>query len=140
MDLHFVRRGTGRPLLLIHGIGGSWRSWNTILDTLAAERDVIAVDLPGHGDTPKLPGIHSIGTLADAVTDFLVQHDLLGIDAVGSSMGARLVLEMARRGFLHRAVGQLVEQLIEHGRVGKRVHLVAGLLGIQGPGPGRKLR
>ena len=107
MDLHFVRRGTGRPLLLVHGIGGSWRSWNTILDTLAAERDVIAVDLPGHGDTPKLPGLHSIGTLADAVTDFLEQHDLLGIDAVGSSMGARLVLELARRGGVLGAVVSL---------------------------------
>ena len=62
MDLHFVRRGTGRPLLLIHGIGGSWRSWNTILDTLAAERDVIAVDLPGHGETPQLVGENSIAT------------------------------------------------------------------------------
>ncbi|GAB3879564.1 alpha/beta fold hydrolase [Hymenobacter segetis] len=107
MDLHFVRRGTGRPLLLVHGIGGSWRSWNTIIDALAAERDVIAVDLPGHGDTPKLTGENSIATLADAVTSFLTQHDLLGIDAVGSSMGARLVLELARRGGVLGAVVSL---------------------------------
>ena len=107
MDLHFVRRGTGRPLLLVHGIGGSWRSWNTIIEALAAERDVIAVDLPGHGDTPKLSGVHSIATLADAVTDFLTQHELLGIDAVGSSMGARLVLELARRGGVLGAVVSL---------------------------------
>ena len=107
MNLHFIRRGTGRPLLLVHGLGGSWRSWNTILDTLAAERDVIAVDLPGHGDTPKLSGIHSIGTLADALTSFLTQHELLGIDAVGSSMGARLVLELARRGGVLGAVVSL---------------------------------
>ncbi|MBT9394868.1 alpha/beta fold hydrolase [Hymenobacter sp. NST-14] len=107
MDLHFVRRGTGRPLLLVHGLGGSWRSWNAILDTLATERDVIAVDLPGHGQTLALSGIHSIGTLADAVTDFLTRHDLLGIDAVGSSMGARLVLELARRGGVLGAVVSL---------------------------------
>jgi len=107
MDLHFVRRGTGRPLLLVHGLGGSWRSWNTLLDTLAAERDVIAVDLPSHGQTPKLSCLHSIGTLADAVTAFLAQHDLLGIDAVGSSMGARLVLELARRGGVLGAVVSL---------------------------------
>ncbi|MBH8571357.1 alpha/beta fold hydrolase [Microvirga sp. STS02] len=107
MDLHFVRRGTGRPLLLVHGIGGSWRSWNTIIDALAAERDVIAVDLPGHGETPKMTGENSIATLADAVTSFLTQHDLLGIDAVGSSMGARLVLELARRGGVLGAVVSL---------------------------------
>ncbi|GAB3299294.1 alpha/beta fold hydrolase [Hymenobacter tenuis] len=107
MDMHYIRRGAGKPLLLLHGIGGSWRSWSTILDTLAEERDVIAVDLPGFGATPALAGEVSIRTLADAVTDFLRQHQLLGIDAVGSSMGARLVLELARRGGVVGAVVSL---------------------------------
>ncbi|MGI4872825.1 MAG: alpha/beta fold hydrolase [Janthinobacterium lividum] len=107
MDMHYIRRGAGKPLLLLHGIGGSWRSWQTILDGLAAERDVIAVDLPGFGATPPLAGPVTIGTLADAVTAFLRQHDLLGIAAVGSSMGARLVLELARRGGVVGAVVSL---------------------------------
>lgn len=107
MALHYTRRGTGPALLLVHGIGGSWRSWNPIFDALAAEHDVIAVDLPGHGASPKLPGTHTIGTLADSLTAFLTEHDLLGIDAVGSSMGARLVLELARRGGVLGAVVSL---------------------------------
>ncbi|UOQ80520.1 MULTISPECIES: alpha/beta fold hydrolase [Hymenobacter] len=105
--MHYIRRGSGKPLLLLHGIGGSWRSWQTILPALAAERDVIAVDLPGFGATPPLTGEVSIRTLADAVTSFLRQHNLLGIDAVGSSMGARLVLELARRGGVVGAVVSL---------------------------------
>ncbi|SNC76667.1 Pimeloyl-ACP methyl ester carboxylesterase [Hymenobacter gelipurpurascens] len=106
-DMHFIRHGSGKPLLLLHGIGGSWRSWQTIIDDLAKEREVIAVDLPGFGDTPPLPGDVSISTLADAVTEFLRHHNLLGIDAVGSSMGARLVLELARRGGVLGAVVSL---------------------------------
>ena len=98
VEMHHIRRGAGKPLLLIHGLGGSWRSWQTILDSLAAEREVIAVDLPGHGDTPPLPGETSIRTLADSLTGFVNENNLNGIDAVGSSMGARLVLELARRG------------------------------------------
>jgi pimeloyl-ACP methyl ester carboxylesterase len=98
MEFNYIRRGAGKPLLLIHGIGGGWRSWQTVLDGLAMERDVIAVDLPGHGDTPPLQGETTIATLADAVTEYLDQNNLTGIDAVGSSMGARLVLELARRG------------------------------------------
>lgn len=105
MDMHCIRRGTGKPLLLIHGIGGSSRSWQLILDALVeAGREVIAVDLPGHGATPALLGEVSIRTLADTVTSFLKEQDLLGIDAVGSSMGARLVLELARRGGIVGAV------------------------------------
>lgn len=96
--MNYIRRGAGKPLLLVHGLGGSWRSWSPILDDLAAEREVIAVDLPGFGATSPLPGEVSIRTLSDALTEFLVENELTGIDAVGSSMGARLVLELARRG------------------------------------------
>ena len=56
--------------------------------------------LPGFRETPPLPGEVSIRTLADAVTDFLTVQDLVEVDAVGSSMGARLVLELRRRGVL----------------------------------------
>ena len=96
--MHHFRRGRGRPLLLLHGLGGTGSSWSPILDALAAEREVIAVDLPGHGKTPALVGETTVYTLADAVTAFVSQHGLAEVDAVGSSMGARLVLELARRG------------------------------------------
>ncbi len=107
MHLHSVRRGTGKPLLLIHGLGSTHHSWDLVLDGLAARREVIAVDLPGHGGSAPLPGEVSIGTLADAVTAFLRAEGLLGIDAVGSSMGARLVLELVRRGGVLGAVVSL---------------------------------
>ena len=108
MKFHTVRRGSGKPLLLVHGIGGSWASWELVMDRLAeGGREVIAVDLPGHGQTPPLAGAVSISTLADAVTEFLEEEGLLGIDAVGSSMGARLVLELVRRGGVLGAVVSL---------------------------------
>ena len=99
-----MRRGQGTPLLLIHVLGGHWQSWETIIDDLAAEREIIAVDLPGFGETPPLSGEVSIATLADALEQFLDQHDLRGVDTVGSSMGARLTLELARRGAIGTAV------------------------------------
>ena len=103
MAMFYRRAGTGRPLLLLHGLGGSSESWSTILDELAAAREVIVVDLPGHGATPPLAE-SSIATFADETTAFLDAHGLRGVDAAGSSMGARLVLELARR----RAVGAVV--------------------------------
>lgn len=54
--MYHIRCGTGKPLLLIHGLGGHWQSWEPILDNLAATREVIAVDLPGFGRTPRLHG------------------------------------------------------------------------------------
>ncbi len=91
-------------MLLLHGLGGSWRSWRPVLGALAAEREVIAVDLPGFGKTPALPGEVSIGTLADTLTEYLDAHGLTGVDVAGSSMGARLALELARRGVVGATV------------------------------------
>lgn len=98
MEFNHIRYGNGQPLLLIHGLGGSWRSWMPLINRLASQREIIAIDLPGHGKTPGLKGPTTISTLADTLTQFIQQNGLNGIDAVGSSMGARLVLELARRG------------------------------------------
>lgn len=104
MQMFHIRRGAGKPLLLIHELGGSWQSWGPIIDSLAAERQVIALDLPGFGATPPLAGKVSIHTLANALTEFVVENQLTGVDAVGSSLGAQLVIELARRGGVLGAV------------------------------------
>ena len=93
-----IQRGAGRNLLLIHGLGGSWKSWSTIIDALAAERTVIAVDLPGHGRTPSERDSKTFAGLVRSVERYIAENELTGIDIVGSSMGARIVLELARRG------------------------------------------
>lgn len=104
MEMNHIRRGAGRPLVLIHGLGGSWRTWTPVLDLLAAHREVVAVDLPGHGETPPLAGEVSMDTLANAMTAWLDRQGLTGVDVAGNSMGARLVLELARRGVVGATV------------------------------------
>lgn len=96
--LNFKRQGAGSPLLLVHGLGGSWRSWTTILADLSEFRDVVALDLPGHGDTPAEADSGTFKGLADSVETFIDQQGLGGVDVVGSSVGARIALELARRG------------------------------------------
>ncbi|SFR66463.1 Pimeloyl-ACP methyl ester carboxylesterase [Marinobacter daqiaonensis] len=96
--LNFIRQGAGPPLLLVHGLGGSWRSWTTILPALSEAREVVALDLPGHGKTPAVADSGTFRGLADSVDAFITEQGLDGIDIVGSSLGARIVLEMARRG------------------------------------------
>src|SRR5688500_11457296 len=54
-QLAFDRVGQGEPLVLLHGQGFSRRCWDPVVDALAADRDVIAVDLPGHGESPRQP-------------------------------------------------------------------------------------
>jgi pimeloyl-ACP methyl ester carboxylesterase len=100
------RGGGGPPLVLLHGLGLSWRSWQPVLDALEVCHDVVAVDLPGFGESPPLPdGAAPTATrLADAVE---AELDRLGWEApavVGNSLGGWVALELARRGRAERAV------------------------------------
>ena len=106
MTLNHVRRGSGRPLLLVHGLGAGWRSWLPILDELAERREVIAVDLPGFGDTPPLTGEVSIATLTDSVAEFIREQGLDGVSTVGPRWAAEWCsARPARRRRRHRGVG-----------------------------------
>jgi len=99
IDINFDRRGTGSPLVLIHGIGSRWQVWGPILDQLAAHHDVIAVDLPGFGRSPLPFDFQpSIPAYTDRPVTFL---DDLGLDrpaVAGNSMGGAIALELGRRG------------------------------------------
>jgi pimeloyl-ACP methyl ester carboxylesterase len=99
------RGGSGQPLVLVHGLGLSWRSWQPVLDALEGRHDVVAIDLPGFGDSP-LPDRAALSParLADAVES---EIDRLGLDSpavVGNSLGGWVALELAQRGRAARAV------------------------------------
>ncbi len=98
MTLAATRTGTGPPLLLLHGIGSARGDWATLLHHLVPDFDVLAVDLPGHGESAPVRGRPTVGALTDAVEADL---DARGLDAVhvfGNSLGGRVALELARRG------------------------------------------
>ncbi|MDR8407143.1 alpha/beta fold hydrolase [Nonomuraea sp. 3-1Str] len=105
MELAFERRGTGAPLILVHGIGHHWQAWLPVIDRLAASRTVIALDLPGFGVSPPLPAgtPYTAESLADAVEAFC---DLLGVrepHVAGNSLGGYIALELASRGVVRTA-------------------------------------
>jgi pimeloyl-ACP methyl ester carboxylesterase len=98
------RSGTGPPLVLMHGIGLDHRCWAPVLPQLVRSRDVIALDLPGFGDSPGL-GSPEMPALADAVEDTLRE---LGVEAphvAGNSLGGGVALELAARGRVASACG-----------------------------------
>lgn len=96
----YSRSGAGEPLVLIHGITHRRQAWDTLLPYLEREHDVIAVDLPGHGESPDVDADFDGGlTALVAAIEELVGH--LGIErphVAGNSLGGLIALEMAARG------------------------------------------
>jgi pimeloyl-ACP methyl ester carboxylesterase len=94
------RAGSGEPLVLMHGIGSRWQVWNPELERLTREREVIAVDLPGFGRSPRPPDDPPAGvaTLTRLMIEFLDELGLERPHVAGNSLGGLLALELAKAG------------------------------------------
>ena len=90
------KAGAGPPLLLLHGLGSCKEMWRPVMPALAPEHDVVAVDVPGFGESPRGPD--TVLGLADAVAAFA---DELGLDrphVAGNSMGGGVALALGAQG------------------------------------------
>jgi pimeloyl-ACP methyl ester carboxylesterase len=91
----YVKTGSGPPVLLLHGLGGSHETWDGIIPALAEHHTVIAPDLLGHGRSDKPRADYSIGGYANGMRDLL---SVLGIDkvtVVGHSFGGGVAMQLA---------------------------------------------
>ncbi|MGR3874132.1 alpha/beta fold hydrolase [Streptomyces graminifolii] len=98
VTVSYARVGRGEPLLLLHGIGHHRQAWDPVVDVLATERDVIAVDLPGFGASPALPeGLsYDLPTTAAVFGAFCEALELDRPHVAGNSLGGLMALELAR--------------------------------------------
>ncbi|MCW2684822.1 MAG: alpha/beta hydrolase fold protein [Blastococcus sp.] len=96
--LSLTRSGQGEPLLLLHGWGSSRRDFTAVLPALAERFEVLNMDLPGAGRSPHLIERPTVAAITDAVEQTLDAEDVGRVHVLGNSLGARIALELARRG------------------------------------------
>jgi pimeloyl-ACP methyl ester carboxylesterase len=106
-SLNYIRVGSGEPLLLIHPLGADIVVWEPVLERLAAERDVIAVDMPGFGASPALANGSepTPRALAAAIGRFLDSLGLERVHVAGNSLGGWVAFELAKAGRALSATG-----------------------------------
>ncbi len=89
IDIHYIERGEGTPLLAVHGFQNSHFSFTPLFDWLSERFRVYALDLRGHGDSDKPRGPYTIQAFADDVVGFLDALGIERVDYLGHSMGGR---------------------------------------------------
>jgi 3-oxoadipate enol-lactonase len=96
--LHYVRRGSGAPLLLIQGMAGHHQIWGEpFLGGLANDFDVVAYDHRGIGDSTDVPGQFTIADLADDAASLLDALGWSDAHVMGISMGGMVAQELVLR-------------------------------------------
>jgi pimeloyl-ACP methyl ester carboxylesterase len=133
--IHGYRRvfriaGSGPPLLLLHGIGDSSRTWSEIIPTLARNHLVIAPDLLGHGDSDKPRADYSVAAYANGMRDLLSALDIETVTLVGHSLGGGVAMQFAYQ-FPERTE-RLV--LVSSGGAGRRVSPLLRAAALPGAG------
>jgi 3-oxoadipate enol-lactonase len=94
-SLHYLQRGQGEPLVLIHGLGCSGADWAFQVAELEKRFRVIVPDLPGSGHSPPPRGEYSIGGFATAIWSLLDHLGVSRTNIIGFSLGGAVALEMA---------------------------------------------
>jgi pimeloyl-ACP methyl ester carboxylesterase len=135
IDVHGVAtnyhdRGTGAPVLLIHGSGpgvSAWANWRTVLPALSLRRRVIAPDILGFGYTERPPhGGYGPDVWLEHLLGFLDALDLPQVSVVGNSFGGALALRLAAE------APDRVDRLVLMGSAGVRFPVTAGLEAVWG--------
>jgi pimeloyl-ACP methyl ester carboxylesterase len=93
-SISLFRSGTGRPVLFLHGLGGSG-AWSPFHELVSRRADLIAPDHPGFGNSNTLPELHDVDDLVYHYVDLLDQLGIDEIDLVGTSFGGWLAAELA---------------------------------------------
>jgi len=100
MSLAYERAGSGPSLVLLHGLGHRRQGWAAVRDKLTPHRDVISVDLPGHGQSPPLrTGGHApVEAIAEQIATLLSELGLSRPHLAGNSLGGTIALTLAAQG------------------------------------------
>ena len=127
-DLAYRRAGDGPTLLLIHGMAGSSRGWKSVMPALAHHHDVIAPDLPGHGESARPTGDYSLGNLAATMRDLLGVLDVERATIVGHSLGGGIAMQLA---YQHPELPERLV-LVSSGGLGREVSWMIRALALPG--------
>ena len=127
-DVGYRRGGEGETVLLLHGLAGNSLTWRAVMPALAANHDVIAPDLLGHGESAKPMGDYSLGAFASGLRDFLAALDVPTATIVGQSFGGGVAMQLA---YQHPELcDRLV--LVSSGGLGREVSWLLRLLTLPG--------
>ena len=103
-DINFIDEGSGDAILLLHGWGSNLGVFKNLIDELKEKYRVLALDLPGFGESSKLDRGFNVDDYSDIVSDFLMELNIKDVILIGHSYGARIIIKLNSRDNLPFAI------------------------------------
>jgi pimeloyl-ACP methyl ester carboxylesterase len=94
-QIGYLAAGQGAPLVLLHGVGMCAEAWAPQIECFAKENWVIALDMPGHGQSDLLPGVPELPDYVAWVAQSLQHLGIGSANVAGHSMGALMAAGLA---------------------------------------------
>lgn len=109
IQLHYIEKGEGKPLVLLHGNGQSLDYFQNQIETFSKSYRVFAVDTRGHGRSPRGTAPFTMQQFSEDLHAFFEEHDLQKVHLLGFSDGGNIALTFALR------YPEYIEKLIVNG-------------------------
>lgn len=94
MRLHFETYGTGKPLVILHGLLGSGENWRTLSRRFAEQGRVLAMDLRNHGQSPH-DEVFTYAAMAEDVQETMMAEGASPAVVMGHSLGGKVAMRLA---------------------------------------------
>jgi pimeloyl-ACP methyl ester carboxylesterase len=93
--LNYLRKGAGEPVVLLHGLFGSAKYWDSLIDHLSPSFDLIAIDLPGFGGSGKISVPNDVSGYGATVMALLQSLNVSSFNILGHSLGGAIAQQMS---------------------------------------------
>lgn len=108
LNINYIEKGQGKDLLLLHGWGANIKLFGQIIACMEQSHRVLALDMPGFGESEEPPKSWNVDEYVDFVIQFAKEAGCKEIDVLGHSFGGRVIIKMANRKELPFKINKIV--------------------------------
>ncbi len=106
--INYEQKGSGDLIVLLHGWGSNIKLFSNLIDLLSKKYTVVAMDMPGFGESQEPPSAWCVDDYVDFVIKFLADYDAKQVMLLGHSFGGRVIIKLNSRKNLPFTVSKVI--------------------------------
>ncbi len=106
--INYEQKGSGDLIVLLHGWGSNIKLFSNLIDLLSKKYTVVAMDMPGFGESQEPPSAWCVDDYVDFVIKFLADYDAKQVMLLGHSFGGRVIIKLNSRKDLPFTVSKVI--------------------------------